>query len=242
MKTDGLFTQIWGASMWESLHCISFNFPHEPTDDDKKKYYNYFMSVGDVLPCCICKEHYIKYVNNDKTKLNIDVLQNRNSLTLWLYNFHKYVSKRIGFDYAMTYKIMCDKYNSYIATCDFTKEQKKIAYMNMYNTHAPVVKYKYLKYFVSYANMRKFLDFENKIKYYYSLDKTGNDWIKRNELCCKQLKHIRIGGLPTIETDGKYKNLPTEDELKLMQYISTSNDKITIKNMIILIKILGLIL
>ena len=35
-KNNGLITKIWGQAMWESLHCIAFGYPIEPTDEQKR--------------------------------------------------------------------------------------------------------------------------------------------------------------------------------------------------------------
>jgi len=42
---------VWGPSAWTFLHTITFNYPEDPTEDDKRKYYNFFMNIKDVLPC-----------------------------------------------------------------------------------------------------------------------------------------------------------------------------------------------
>ena len=33
---DGMMTTIWGPSLWHYLHTMSFNYPVNPTPDDKK--------------------------------------------------------------------------------------------------------------------------------------------------------------------------------------------------------------
>ena len=35
---DGIVTFIWGPSMWNFLHMMSFQYPVKPSDTDKKKY------------------------------------------------------------------------------------------------------------------------------------------------------------------------------------------------------------
>ena len=34
---DGMQTYAWGPAMWHSLHMISFNYPVEPTSQQKKQ-------------------------------------------------------------------------------------------------------------------------------------------------------------------------------------------------------------
>ena len=33
---DGMLTSVWGPSMWHTLHTISFNYPVNPSNDEKK--------------------------------------------------------------------------------------------------------------------------------------------------------------------------------------------------------------
>ena len=40
-KNNGLITKIWGPAMWESIHCIAFGYPIEPTEEQKQNYKNY---------------------------------------------------------------------------------------------------------------------------------------------------------------------------------------------------------
>jgi hypothetical protein len=46
-KNNGLITKIWGPAMWESLHCIAFGYPVEPTDEQRQNYKDFFTSLSD---------------------------------------------------------------------------------------------------------------------------------------------------------------------------------------------------
>ena len=37
---EGMLTTVWGPSLWHFLHIMSFNYPNEPTNDQKKQYMN----------------------------------------------------------------------------------------------------------------------------------------------------------------------------------------------------------
>ena len=39
---DGMVTSIWGPSYWHVLHTISFNYPVNPSCEDKKNYRNLY--------------------------------------------------------------------------------------------------------------------------------------------------------------------------------------------------------
>ena len=57
-SNDGMVTNIWGPSLWHVLHTISFNYPVNPTSDDKKNYKQFILSLRDVLPCRACRENF----------------------------------------------------------------------------------------------------------------------------------------------------------------------------------------
>ena len=38
---DGMMTRIWGPMCWTFLHTMSFNYPVNPTSEDKKHYKDY---------------------------------------------------------------------------------------------------------------------------------------------------------------------------------------------------------
>ena len=54
---DGFLTSVWGPAIWHSLHTMSFNYPVNPTQEDKKHYKNYVQSLQHVLPCKICRNN-----------------------------------------------------------------------------------------------------------------------------------------------------------------------------------------
>ena len=42
---DGMLTAVWGPSMWHFLHTMSFNYPVQPSADDKKHYRDFMLSL-----------------------------------------------------------------------------------------------------------------------------------------------------------------------------------------------------
>ena len=37
-SNDGMVTNVWGPSLWHVLHTISFNYPVNPTEEQKQQY------------------------------------------------------------------------------------------------------------------------------------------------------------------------------------------------------------
>ena len=38
---DGMLTTVWGPSLWHVMHTMSFNYPIEPTNEQKHYYRNF---------------------------------------------------------------------------------------------------------------------------------------------------------------------------------------------------------
>ena len=83
---------VWGPSAWTFLHTITFNYPEDPTEDDKRKYYNFFMNLKDVLPCKKCQAHYKENIQKYDLSDNLD---SRQDLVQWLIYIHNEVNIKI---------------------------------------------------------------------------------------------------------------------------------------------------
>ena len=51
---------IWGKCTWVLMHSIAVNYPINPTVKEKENVYKFFSTLGDILPCKYCREHYKK--------------------------------------------------------------------------------------------------------------------------------------------------------------------------------------
>lgn len=101
---------IWGPGAWTFLHSITFQYPEVPSDVDKQKYYTFFNSLKNVLPCPICREHYTN--NLEKLPLRLD---NRNNLIEWLIDIHNevnYLNNKKIYSYDEVYEIYNRLYDS----------------------------------------------------------------------------------------------------------------------------------
>ena len=77
---DGMLTSVWGPSMWHTLHTISFNYPVNPSSKEKKQYFIFFNSLGNILPCRYCRENLKK--NLKCNPLTMNTMKNRKSLSM----------------------------------------------------------------------------------------------------------------------------------------------------------------
>ena len=97
---------IWGPSMWFSLHTITFNYPLEPKDIDKANYKIFLENFGNVIPCSICKKNYARHLKEHP----IDkYLCNRKSFVYWMIDLHNMVNSETG-KKILSYDIVIKKY------------------------------------------------------------------------------------------------------------------------------------
>jgi hypothetical protein len=84
---------IWGPHLWFSLHTISFNYPLNPTKEEKQNYKDFFLSLKHVIPCSICKKNYIRHLN----EMPLDnALNSRKDLVYWMIDLHNTVNGETG--------------------------------------------------------------------------------------------------------------------------------------------------
>jgi len=119
----GMQTKVWGPAGWIFLHSIVQNYPWNPTPQQKIYYRRFLSDVGQVLPCRYCRESYQKFAED----LNDKALQNRKTLTKWLYNLHNKVNKKLGIPKSQwpSFDAVWRRYESYRASCKKTPENEK---------------------------------------------------------------------------------------------------------------------
>lgn len=242
-------TKIWGPAMWISMHSISFCYPMNPSAKDKENYKNFFELIGELLPCIFCKKSYKKLISTGITKLDDNALQNRTTLTKWLYYVHEAVNEKLGVNYGVSYDDVVKRYEAYKVSCKnqmledkineskgceslINKKNKSFKIAN--NRDCPIIPIKMAKHFIKYAKMRGL----DKNEFYMITDDTikhDSRWDKRNKQCNEIINNMRENGIVSIEQNGEFRGLPTIEELKLILRLSSnlSNDKLIelIKNL-----------
>lgn len=229
---NGLITKIWGPHLWKSLHCITFGYPVNPTDEQKKQYKNFFESLAFVLPCKYCRDSYYYFINNEPTKLKDEVLNSRKSLTEWFYLLHERVNQKLGIDYNVSYDEVVEKYESFRAKCIpnltgciMPADMKAHSYQNDTKKDCPIIYYKIANALKDYAEKRG-VSFD-KIDYYNNIkqNRKSKEWSERNKICHNIISVMRNNGISSIEIDGEHKGLPTIEELKLISMLCSNMSK-----------------
>ena len=121
---DGMLTTIWGPSMWHTLHTISFNYPVNPTCDDKVHYKNFILNLKNILPCKYCR---INLNNNFKSLplRNCD-MKNRETFSRYVYQLHELVNKMLGKNSGLTYIDVRERYEHFRSRCTKNEVKNKI--------------------------------------------------------------------------------------------------------------------
>ena len=119
---DGMLTSVWGPSMWHYLHTMSFNYPVNPTEKQKKCYRQFIVNLCHTLPCGHCRKNL---TNNLKAyPLTDDCLKNRGAFSRYIFGLHETVNKMLGKKSGLTYCQVRERYEHFRARC--TEEKAKI--------------------------------------------------------------------------------------------------------------------
>jgi hypothetical protein len=115
-SSNGMSTSIWGPLKWNSLHITSFNYPVNPTKEDKKNYKQLISNLQNVLPCKVCR---INIVNNlKKVNFNDGVFENRYTFSFFIYRLHNCVNKMLGKTIRISYEEVRDRYEHFRSRCN----------------------------------------------------------------------------------------------------------------------------
>ena len=121
-SSEGMVTKIWGPIMWTALHTISFNYPVNPTNEDKIHYKEFIYSLKYVLPCKYCRINLTK--NFVKKPLLMCHMKNRETFSRYIYELHELVNKMLNKKSNLTYCDIRERYEHFRARC--TEESPKI--------------------------------------------------------------------------------------------------------------------
>ena len=85
---------VWGPYGWKFLHFITIGYPENPSNQDKLNYKNFFHSLGNVIPCPTCAQHYKQHLN--MYPLTDNILSNKKNVINWLIDVHNEVNKSLN--------------------------------------------------------------------------------------------------------------------------------------------------
>jgi hypothetical protein len=119
---DGMMTKIWGPPTWFMLHTISFNFPNQPTPEDKKHYKNFVSNLRYVLPCKYCRKNLAN--NLKKMPLTMKHLESRENFSRFIYDLHEMVNKMLNKKSGLSYADVRERFEHFRSRC--TEENPRV--------------------------------------------------------------------------------------------------------------------
>jgi len=119
---DGMLTTVWGPSMWHFLHTMSFNYPVSPTQEQKRQYMDFILSLRNVLPCKYCR---MNLTNNLATRpIRMCHMESRETFSRFIYELHETVNKMLGKNSGLSYCDVRERYEHFRSRC--TQDAPKV--------------------------------------------------------------------------------------------------------------------
>ena len=119
---DGMVTNIWGPPLWHYLHTMSFNYPINPTVEDKLHYREFIVNLQHVLPCKYCRMNL--KINLKQLPLKMSDMENRESFSRYIYELHELINKMLHKKSNLSYCDVRERYEHFRARC--TDEKPKL--------------------------------------------------------------------------------------------------------------------
>ena len=120
---DGMLTTVWGPSMWHVLHTMSFNYPVEPTCDQKKHYMDFVYSLRNVLPCGKCRKNLCK--NLKRLPLKLSHMASRATFSKYVYDLHEVVNTMLHKKSGLSYNDVRERYEHFRSRCTKSIDEMK---------------------------------------------------------------------------------------------------------------------
>jgi len=118
---NGMLTFIWGPSLWHYLHTMSFNYPIEPTKQDKKHYRDFVLNLENVLPCGKCRKNLKK--NFKRLPLTMENMKSRETFSRYIYDLHEVVNTLLKKQSHLSYEDVRERYEHFRARCLGNKKE-----------------------------------------------------------------------------------------------------------------------
>lgn len=85
--------EVWGPFFWHTIHITALGYPSEPSYAHKKAAKEFFESLKVLIPCPICKDHYVEHLEKYPIGPHLD---RRSDLFRWTILLHNEVNKTLG--------------------------------------------------------------------------------------------------------------------------------------------------
>lgn len=114
-SNDGMLTTVWGPGIWHYLHTMSFNYPVNPTPEDKRHYRDFVLGLRHVLPCGKCRKNLAK--NFKRLPLTMAAMKSRDTFSRYVYDLHETVNRMLDKKSGLSYADVRERYEHFRARC-----------------------------------------------------------------------------------------------------------------------------
>ena len=98
---------------------MSFNYPVNPTSQDKKYYRDMIINLQYTLPCRYCE----KFTKNLKNKpLQLCDMKTRETYSRFIYELHERINHQLGKTSGLSYCDVRERYEHFRSRCTETKK------------------------------------------------------------------------------------------------------------------------
>ena len=85
--------ESWGPFFWHTIHIVALGYPMEPSHAHKKAAREFYEALKILIPCPICKDHYIQHLEKYPLTPHLD---RRTDLLRWTILLHNQVNKSLN--------------------------------------------------------------------------------------------------------------------------------------------------
>lgn len=121
---DGMLTTVWGPSLWHFLHTMSFNYPNEPTKEQKTEYMKFIYQLKHILPCKYCRINLRK--NLRVLPLKLSHMESRFTFSKYIYDLHEHINKMLNKHSGLSYDDVRERYEHFRARCNTYPKEKPV--------------------------------------------------------------------------------------------------------------------
>jgi hypothetical protein len=113
--------EIWGPHYWFVLYTMALNYPNNPNDTTKKKYYDFIQNLPLFLPDVNIGNLFLEFLNNYPVTPYLD---SRESFIKWNHFIHNKINVYLGKPEITYYDAMNQYYNQY-KTSDIKRNNER---------------------------------------------------------------------------------------------------------------------
>jgi hypothetical protein len=84
--------EVWGPFFWHTIHIAALGYPQTPTYTDKKAAKEFYESLQVLIPCPICRDHYISHMAKSPIGPSLD---SKKDLFRWTVQLHNEVNEML---------------------------------------------------------------------------------------------------------------------------------------------------